>query len=342
MKKFYSLFFLSIVINFSYAQLTLTNADNAFTFGDKFQNANMDTTGVKEGAAGANVTWDFSSINPGSTYTEDNFINPAGTAWINDFSGATLAYFGTGAKDSVFSYFKTTANSFQWMGNKAPSGNTILTDIKTIMTFPFTYNSSFNDTYSGSSSNGTIPSVYTGSISANGDGYGTLNIYGTVFNNALRVKVIDSYTNDLGFIQFNYTTTTYYWYVAGKKQPVMYIQYYQSNAGGQFPIKQKYVVVDLKILTGIKDLAVVSNVNLFPNPVKNTNAITLNYSLLKNDNISIDVVNGIGQVVLSQNNGNQATGDYTTTINLQGIPAGMYFVQLKNNSGVKTQKLIVE
>lgn len=343
MKKIYLLFFLSIIATLSIAQITITEASNKITNGDKFQNANMDTTGIKEGAAGPNVTWDFNNINPGTTYSEDNFIDATGTTWENDFTGTNLAYFGTGSQDSTYGYFKTSSTKFEWMGNKSPGGNTILTNTKTLMTYPFTYNNSFSDTYSGSSLNGTIASVsYSGTINANADAYGTLKIYGTTFNNALRVKVIDTYSNNLGFITFNYTVTTYNWYVSGRKQPVMYIQYYSSNAGGQFPINQKYVVVDLNLITGIKKSDFITNINLFPNPVKNNETVSLNYSLLNNDNITIDIVNTIGQVVLSKNIENKPSGDYTETFNLQGIPAGMYFVQLKNNKGIKTQKLIIE
>lgn len=82
----------------------------------------------------------------------------------------------------------------------------------------------------------------------------------------------------------------------------------------------------------------VTSTTIFPNP-SNGNA-TLSFELVENDNIVVNVLNISGQVVSTQNLGNLVAG--SNSVNIENLPAGAYFVNVKGNNGQATVKLIVQ
>ena len=79
------------------------------------------------------------------------------------------------------------------------------------------------------------------------------------------------------------------------------------------------------------DENVMNNVNIYPNPNKGQ----FNINLPEEDCV-IAVYNSLGQQVYSQ----QAKG--LTTVNLEGLNSGMYFVNVKSNSGISRVKFVKE
>ncbi len=86
-----------------------------------------------------------------------------------------------------------------------------------------------------------------------------------------------------------------------------------------------------------KNIANISR--LYPNP---TNGLTnVDLSLIKNADVSIQVVNMMGQVVSSQDCGYKTTGMHKLTINATDLTAGIYFVTVKAGNSTSTSKMIV-
>jgi len=82
--------------------------------------------------------------------------------------------------------------------------------------------------------------------------------------------------------------------------------------------------------TSVKELSNSKEINIYPNPANNIVGIT-SYSLISN----YKIINGLGQVVLSQNNVNQ----YRATINTSSLDAGIFFVQIESSNGIEVKKL---
>lgn len=104
-----------------------------------------------------------------------------------------------------------------------------------------------------------------------------------------------------------------------------------------------YFLKDAKIVVGIETNNIDKNIanvsNIYPNPTNGLSNIDL--SLLKSSNVTIEVVNMMGQVVSSDNLGNKAAGMHKLTVNANGLTSGIYFVTVKAGNSTNTSKLIV-
>lgn len=87
-----------------------------------------------------------------------------------------------------------------------------------------------------------------------------------------------------------------------------------------------------------KNIANISS--LYPNP---TNGLTnVDLSLVKNADVSIQVVNMMGQVISSQDCGYKTVGMHKLTINANDLTSGIYFVTVKAGNSTSTSKMIVK
>lgn len=77
----------------------------------------------------------------------------------------------------------------------------------------------------------------------------------------------------------------------------------------------------------------------YPNPFSDNT--TINYAINKDALVSISIVDLIGNVVAELENGNKASGEYSTTWNAENVSEGMYLLQLKVNNDISTKKIIV-
>ncbi len=90
--------------------------------------------------------------------------------------------------------------------------------------------------------------------------------------------------------------------------------------------------------TGIgSTIATANNVELYPNPAHNNITMHLKgLSQLKYTLFSID-----GRMIMERNAGS-ITNDFSTNIDLDGIPAGIYFVRIVSNLGTDYKKIVVQ
>lgn len=77
--------------------------------------------------------------------------------------------------------------------------------------------------------------------------------------------------------------------------------------------------------------------NIYPNPVNEN--LTLDFGLLIGEDISIDIFDIQGRVLISDQINGQS-GAYQKTINVNGLTDGIYFVRLSTIDEVVTKKII--
>lgn len=82
-----------------------------------------------------------------------------------------------------------------------------------------------------------------------------------------------------------------------------------------------------------------SSLSLYPNPTS-TN-LNIAFELERNDHITIDVMNIVGQIVSSQDFGTVSAGYTLKTINVSDLSSGIYLVNITANDGVITRKITV-
>ncbi len=119
------------------AQISITGNDFFSWTGETFLSSSVDTSNgfftVDVGSAGANQTWDFSSLPVSDELFITNFFDPADTPYAADFPTANFVFGSTFQDDS------SEANSFQYMfidndgllelGNVIQFGDTTLFDV---------------------------------------------------------------------------------------------------------------------------------------------------------------------------------------------------------------------
>jgi cytochrome oxidase Cu insertion factor (SCO1/SenC/PrrC family) len=92
--------------------------------------------------------------------------------------------------------------------------------------------------------------------------------------------------------------------------------------------------------TGLNDnLANISGVSLYPNPANGNTKLNFNLSVASD--VTIEIVNTLGQTVRTINLGNTSSGTIETGINVSDLNSGIYFLTLKAGSTSWQQKFTV-
>ncbi len=94
--------------------------------------------------------------------------------------------------------------------------------------------------------------------------------------------------------------------------------------------------INILSTTGIKNMSDVSGVSIYPNPSKGAFNVTM--SLTSNTDISLIVLDVSGREVWSDHSSNRS-GDFKTSIDLEGFASGIYTLVLKRNLTVDYIKL---
>jgi hypothetical protein len=92
--------------------------------------------------------------------------------------------------------------------------------------------------------------------------------------------------------------------------------------------------------TGIEQVnSSVSNISVYPSPAKNAAALSLD--LIQNENISISVVNTVGQVVYTESLNNLQAGNHVVNFNTENWASGIYNINISTNGGTTNRKLVI-
>lgn len=80
--------------------------------------------------------------------------------------------------------------------------------------------------------------------------------------------------------------------------------------------------------------------SVYPNPTNGL--LNLNYSLTDASEVQIRVMNVLGEQVIANTMGTQVAGQHLETLDLAGLNAGIYMVQLNANGNVSTQRVVLK
>ena len=339
MRKFYAIILLIACGAFTLqAQPTLNHPGNTPQIGDQVYLQYVDHSGLNPGSAGAGVSWDF-----GTLTNEDllmvEVVDPTTTPYSGDFPGADMA-FSTGGV--AFSYNQADNSGMYLLGFGADTGEVVIlnvfTDIETMITYPFTYNSSFTDDYNGGFTSMGVEIRQSGNVTTTGDAYGTITLPTGTFNNVLRTKTerlqVDSMFLGTKFLQATVTNDILYnWYTSSGTTPLFSLQ---TNESGT-PISAYYG----DEATGLDNDLSITNMQVYPNPA--TDNIMVSFYNNSDAEVNISLVNQLGQSVLSLNNLHAESGMNQEQVDLSGIPAGIYYVQISNQKRIMlTHKLLIK
>jgi len=82
-----------------------------------------------------------------------------------------------------------------------------------------------------------------------------------------------------------------------------------------------------------------SSVSIYPNPV--IDIMKVDYSLLQNTSVKINITNINGEIVFTQNEGVKYPGQHTSVVNLNSLKSGMFFVNIIAGNQAVAKKVIL-
>lgn len=236
-----------------------------------------------------------------------------------------------------------------------------------VMEYPFSYDSSFIDTFAGRAevpnfldpTGDPILGWYSGVVTVEGDGYGSLTVSGTVYTNVLRVKTLEEGLVELDEEMFGISSVPFiresydYYDLSVSKYAVFRhtISYGFSELASGFPgasdfpsqgvIAYSMARPDSLTLSN-KSIAEnpVTNAAISPNPVGN-GLVNMTFDLDHSDDVQVVVLNMLGETVKEVYLGKMSQG--YQQLRFEMTESGIYLVQLTTSSGRRnTQKLIVQ
>ncbi len=322
----------------SFAQITLTAANSLPQFGEKYVNHICDTTGVTPGLAGANITWNFTSLSTTSIDTAK--AQPCGaTPNCSLFPGSTYAIVSNSTRLIPY-YIGSTTKLSQNGYYQAVDSNAVYSDAMDQLRFPFTYNNTYNDPYSGVIRLGAITAQETGTISVTCDAYGTLQLPGGLtHNNVLRVRTFQVFKDSTSLFGspfvLNFELETYTWYKDGYHSPLMTILSSKQVGGGLNNKGVSYAPVAILDASQLPSLA--ASVQVFPNPV--SDELNIHYSNTAAEPVSISLTDMMGKEVAQIVT---HPGGTSASYNTASLPRGLYILRLQSGAEVVSRKISVQ
>ena len=310
---------------------TLTSSNSAPQSGDAFKRYNADTTGVLPGDPGAGQTWNFSNLGIQTTYFTYNYVAPSATPYGTLFPDATVSY----ANDPAYGYYKVTSSVYEIVGMSSSVNSWIYSDPEVIFTYPFSYGSNLVDSLHATSFYLGINHFRIGTRTTVADGYGTLILPSGRYNNLLRIKVIQNYSDSSSTNVVHVYEVSYSWYDGVNKTPVLTISTLSNTVSGS-TTSVKMVNVS-SAADGIADNKTLQeSLVLYPNPANNQVSITLPGTWATSENI-ISVYNTRGLLIVLKH-----ALDKSIELDISTLPSGIYIINITGNANNLVSKLIKE
>jgi hypothetical protein len=323
------------------SQPTLTSND-MITAGYTYNSSDIsNASSASVDLTGPNAVWDYSNLIAGFS-TTNQYLSPAGKPGSSNFPDANLCtQSSTSGSSPGYGYIinSNTAFSFDGGYNNTAAGATVsqYAPNMDLYRFPFTLNSTFTQPLGGTTSSGSFTYYREGSQTVTCDGFGTLTTALGTFQNVLRIKTIQIYTDSLnsnGIIDVNnYNIVNYSWASAESKGiPLLSIVSFTLDNTpptlfGSLSATPALAINEIPSL----------QFSLFPNPASEIVNIQLPENIKGDFQAEIYTITGSLVQSNSGNSKNTSLFQFSTSTLL----AGTYFVRLKNAkiSGIK--KLII-
>ena len=316
------------------SQPTLTATGINTVIGESFTFNSYASVLVSPGSAGANQTWNLSTM-AGTTLAPTTVVTPSSTTYGSSFPNANMAW---STPSSGVSYFKTSSSAMQGYG--IVSGTVVMSysNPEDYLHFPFNYNNTYSDPWATQFQNGGYTFYRSGTTTVTADGYGTLITPAGTYTNVMRVHFVQVY-KDSAYIGMPYVITynndEYMWYKEGTHYQLATVYTMTSSAGGLYN-GGSYATNG----TGIEYMQeLISSVNVFPNPT--SDIVTIDFMLTENKEVHIQLFSPISQqVVVNQNTfGNQ--GVNAVQFDVSNLSEGIYFARISFDGNIAAARSFV-
>ncbi len=286
------------------------------------------------GDSGQGITWDLSGLVALDTNTL-SYETPTNHPKATFYPDATVV----GINGDAGEFLDISSFAWQRLGISAPSFAfevNYSNDPEVFLTFPFYYNKTFNNQFSGlvTSSGVTIPR--TGTITVTGDGTGTLIMPYGQFNNVLRIKVLEVTTDTVNQIPVTIETLTYSWFQEGIHASIASVIQTTIDTN----VTSASYFLDESIISSNHSLAQWdSPIRVSPNPA--IDLIHVDFQLNQASRVQWQILSMEGKTILPTTSEFRQAGRQSIQLDVASIPSGKYILQLMANGKMASKKIVL-
>lgn len=327
------LFFIMGIMTYAQPSVTRAGVDRVNST-ISLKSEDVSGTSITAGAAGANITWDFSA------YTGTNsvaYISKAcpGESNCFRFPGANRIASITSADTHDFSVM-TDLDATMLGSYSGPSlGDVTVTYVNPLIEykFPITYQQQFNDTYEFNSVSAAIGNTNeTGQVSVTVDGYGTVITPRGTYSNVLRIKRMRTATQFISGsptpITATYTNESYQW-VSQTDGMVFSFAINTFVLNGTTNVSKSVSYLDSAVLSTANPESKKEEISVYPNPSADFITIASKEALKK-----VTISSPEGKIVL--------TAENSEKIDVSKLSKGVYILQGELKNGTVISKKIIK
>jgi len=318
---------------------TLTSSTNP-VIGDSHLIYSTDSFNV--GSGGASATWDFSTLPINATDTL-YYSACSASPYCSDFPGTTVYAHQPGNPASV--YNNTSAGAISLAGEYS-TGPVAYTNYEDMLRYPFTYNSTFVDSFAATFVSGGNTYNRKGASTVTADGYGTLILPNGTYTNALRVYMTEDYSDStvISGIPFGYSylTYTYIWYVPNARQGLLFQSQTTTSLGTVTPKRAQFTDQTPASIAALSTNNLQSggtSLLLYPNPV--SDELNIDFSLENAGHVRISVIDIVGREVAIITDANFNAGKQHLNFATMTLRKGMYIVKMQSDKETSIRKIEV-
>jgi len=341
MKKLLSILFVISLIATVNSQTVLTYKTHGLVPDEK--NPMILTKYVEPGEAGKNVVWDFSTLEMTGSFVGNIDIPAKGRNFeLFTSSNSVLEEFGN------YFFFDVNKNGIKQYGYASGSGTSTIeyTQPFVKMKYPFRYGNSFEGNFGGVHKvRGEEYGTLDGKYSVTADGTGTLILPGGVlYKNALRVKEVKSYTNQMKSSSYDVIIETYRWYVEEHRFPILvlinssYIHNNERKSSGTQAAYNPVIISEMKKAAKSEENAFI--VNAYPNPY--IGQVTINFDVEEDAFVNVSVYTSGGKLISVLANQQEKSGkkEYKFSAKQLGVGTGSYVLKVTVGENTVIEKLM--
>jgi hypothetical protein len=297
-----------------------------------------DTNGITFNNTGANFVWDYSNLNVTANKVYSFFEDPETTPYISSFNSATLV----GTATDYYSYYYADTNEFSRLGNGSSSYVMIDTDPLKTFEFPFNFGDQMTDSMYATYILSSKMHQYSGFNSLVADGWGKLKLPKNSYTNVLRLKRMQYFKDTASGENTETFITMYSWYNGINNFPLLQAVFNKRYTyGNPTPTINNYIYVsDLTQIVSIPSLKNSSQVNIYPNPAHNE--LNIEFKTNQRVNFDITLTDLLGNIVRQIDTEVLEIGKYQNTIEISGLPKGLYTVKIITGPKVQVKSIIIQ
>jgi len=166
---------------------------------------------------------------------------------------------------------------------------------------------------------------------------------GSIFTGDVWLVTLDSSGSLLGSYQ-NGGDDEEFAYIAVNSNGSMYMAFSSSSntvtfgntafTNPSFPVRHAYIAYSNPFITGVSDHGTRENLNLYPNPASTEINIRLREEI--SGPVTVNIINTLGEIISTVTINNERS----PSVDVSGLPPGMYILQIRNVDYVSSTKFI--